>query len=348
MNPNNVGLSSYEVLAHEIIKRVLSDENESELRQWIMSALIKMGGSDDDDAVMTLAESIDFTNKMIEDYERLAKIPKKDRKILDFPWRTWNKLIDELEPGIMITITAPDGQGKGIVAESITEHWAENKNKVAYVHYELNKVIMMQRRTARHSYVPAKAIKAGNLFPEEKQRIYEAHQNISLWAGNIYYVHTPGWTIDRTIDELRKLREEKGLDAVVIDYLEKIAPSPRQVKMYGTNNLQREADNVEQLKNFAESTGIPVLMVAQMNKQGKTSNFDDWDSTDMTGTAEKSNKSNVIVLLGREKTGSGYSDEVNVFVAKNTMGATGKFKQTMIPQYFKLEDTDEIIEEKIS
>ena len=341
---SEIDLAPYEVLAKEILKRVLSDEDVEELRQWLQEAIIKLGGSADESAVMTLKESIPFTEKMIEDYERLAKIPKKDRKILDFPWGTWNKLIDPLEPGIMITITAPDGQGKGIVAESITEHWAENKNKVAYVHYELNKNIMMQRRTARHAYVPVKAMKAGNLYPEEKQRIYEAHKNIDTWDGNIYYVHTPGWTIDRTIDELRKIQTTSGLDAVVIDYLEKIAPSMRQRKIYGTNTYQREADSVEQLKNFAESTGIPVLMVTQMNKQGKKAEWNERTSTDMSGTAEKSNKSNIVVLLDRKRVDGCYSDEVTVIVDKNTMGGTGTFKQTMIPQFFKLEDTDEIHE----
>ena len=150
MNQNNVGLSTYEVLAHEIIKRVLSDEDESELRQWIMDTLIKMGGSDDDDALMTWEESFDFTDRMIEEYERRARLPKSERKILDFPWTSWNKLIDPLEPGIMMTVTAQDGFGKSLIAESIAEHWAKNKNKVAFVHYELNKVIMMQRRIARY------------------------------------------------------------------------------------------------------------------------------------------------------------------------------------------------------
>lgn len=335
-----------ELFAKEIFRRVLGEQEPEEIRTWMAESVARMGGDTKGDAVMTWAESFEFTNRMIEKYEQLARIPKKDRKILDFPWTSWNKLINPLSPGIMMTITAPDGQGKSLISESIAEHWAEHKNKVAFVHYELNQEIMMQRRTARHAYIPARAITDGNLTPQEKDIIDSIMPKLMSWDGDITYVHTPGWTIDKTLDELRKIQVESGLDVVVIDYLEKIYPSRRQLKMYGSNVYQREADNVEQLKNFAESTGIPVLMVAQMNKQAKRDESKDRTSASMTGTGEKSNKSNVVVLLSRERTDGHYSDEVNVTVDKNTMGATGTFKQMMIPQFFRLEDIDAIQEVK--
>lgn len=344
---SEVELAPYEVLAKEILKRVLSDEDVTELRQWLQEAIIRLGGSAEDDALMTWEESFDFTDKMIEEYERIARLPKGEQKILDFPWTSWNKLIDPLEPGIMMTVTAPDGTGKTIYSESVAEHWAKNKNKVTFVHYELNKKIMMQRRIARHCWITLRAIKGGNLTPQEKEIITEMRPALKKWEGNISYLHTPGWTIDKTLDELRKIQAERGLDVVVIDYLEKIAVSTRQMRMFGTNIYQREADNVEQLKNFAESTGIPVLMVTQLNKQGKRAEWNERNSTDISGSAEKANKSNVIVILDRDKQDDGtYSDIVQGIVSKNNQGALGSFKQLMEPQFFRVGDIDDIQEVK--
>jgi replicative DNA helicase len=125
---------------------------------------------------------------------------------------------------------------------------------------------------------------------------------------------------------------------VVLDYLEKVAPSRRQLQMFGSNMYQREADNVEQLKNFAETTGIPVLEIAQMSKEGKREKFDKVDRNAMRGAGEKSEKANLVIMLKRERVDEGYSNTVECLIDKNTMGATGTFLQVMQPEYFRVAD----------
>ena len=144
--------------------------------------------------------------------------------------------------------------------------------------------------------------------------------------------------MERTVAELTRLTAEGLCDVVVLDYLEKAAASRRQLQMFGTNGFQREADNVEQLKNFAETTSIPVLMVAQMNKDGKRTSFDQVDRTGIRGAGEKSDKANLVVLLHRERKEEGYSNLVDVLVDKNTMGATGSFQQMMQPEFYRVAD----------
>ena len=144
--------------------------------------------------------------------------------------------------------------------------------------------------------------------------------------------------MERTIAELRRLLAEGQVDAIALDYLEKVSASSRQIKLFGSNIYQREADNVEQLKNYAESTGVPVLMVAQMSKSGKSTSFDKMDRTDMRGAGEKSDKANLVVLLSREKVPDGYSNTVDVLIDKNTMGGTGAFRQIMQPEYYRVGD----------
>lgn len=151
--------------------------------------------------------------------------------------------------------------------------------------------------------------------------------------------------MEKTVQELRRLKAQGDCDVVVLDYLEKTAASRRQLQMFGTNPFQREADNVEQLKNFAESTETPALMLAQMSKAGKSTNFNNLDRTDMRGAGEKSEKANIVVLLHRDKesgdTGE-YSPLVNVRVDKNTVGATGNFTQFMHPELFSVHDVEEV------
>jgi hypothetical protein len=58
----------------------------------------------------------------------------------------------------------------------------------------------------------------------------------------------------------------------------------------------------------------------------------------MRGAGEKSDKANLVAMLKRERSGDGYSNEVEVLIDKNTMGKTGAFKQMMKPEYFKVLD----------
>jgi replicative DNA helicase len=337
MNPE---ITQYEALGKELLRRCLSEDEPADLHKWLTDTLARLGGGDDS-AIMTWEQSFDLVDQMLKDYETMAKTPIGERRVLSWPWDTWNKLIDPLEPGMLAVVTAPDGIGKTIYAESIAEHWAEQKNHVVFVHYELNRKLMMLRRTARHTCITAREIKSGQLTNEQKAKIAAVRPRLLSWDGYITYLHTPGWSMERTTAELRKLNAEGKCDVVVLDYLEKVAASKRQLQMFGSNMFQREADNVEQLKNFAESTEIPVLEIAQMSKAGKNTSFEKVDRTAMRGAGEKSEKANLVVLLDRDRESDGYSKIVKCLVDKNTMGATGAFQQFMKPEFYDVQDIAE-------
>lgn len=334
MNPEQ---SELDLLAKEVMRRCLADQDADEIRLWLKDTL-NQPNTTSDDALMTWEQSFDLTKQILEKYKQRALIPEAERKVLSWPWESWNKMIDPLEDGMLGVISAPDGQGKTIYAESIAEFWAMHKNRVVFVHFELSRVLMMLRRIARHTGIIPRMVKSGQLAADQENRILDMIPILSSWDGFITYVHTPGWSMERTTAEMSKLHAEGLCDVVVVDYLEKAAASSRQLKMFGPNSFAREADNVEQLKIFSESTGIPVLMVAQMSKEGKDDKITKMDRNSMRGAGEKSEKANLVVVIKRERIDSGYSNEVNLMIDKNTMGPTGSLKQLMQPEYYRVGD----------
>ncbi len=335
-------LVPFEMLAKEILRRCYAEEDPSMMRQWLQDQLARMGGGGEENAEMLWEESFDFYEALLAQREKDAATPMKDRRILDWPWQSWNNLIDPLEPGLLAVISAPDGTGKTILAESVAEHWARHKSKVVFVHYELNRALMLDRRTARHTSITRRELKSGQLTVEQKNRIADTRPRLLSWDGGITYLHTPGWTMERTIEQLRKLKSEGLCDVVVLDYLEKNAASRRQMQLFGKDLNQREADNTEQLKNFAESTETPALMLTQFAKSGKSASFESIDRTDIRGAGEKTEKANIVILMHREKIADGYSNMINVRVDKNTVGGTGTFQQMMEPEYFRLGDIERV------
>lgn len=334
MNPE---IATFEALAKEILRRCMADDDPEEMRSWLSMAISRMGIGDND-SMLTWEDSFFFVDEMINEYERRANIPEADRKLLDWPWPSWNEKVDPIEEGMLGLITAPDGQGKTIYAENIAEHWAKRKNKIVFVHYELNWKLMMLRRTARHTSLTVRMMKEGKLTKAEKDLIVTAKNRMKQWEGNISYLHTPGWTMEKTTAELARLNSEGLCDAVVLDYLEKVASSNRQLKMFGSQHYMREADNVEQLKNFSEQKDVPVIMVAQMSKSGKKTSSHEMDRTDIRGAGEKSDKANLVIILKRDRVDEGYSNTVNGIIDKNTMGATGSFSQIMQPEFYRVGD----------
>lgn len=333
----NEELAVYEALGKEIIRRCMADEDPAFINQWISEQVARLGGGDDG-AVMYWDDSFDFTDTMLMEYETIASDPEERKKMLRFPWQSWRNYVNFIDPGTLITITAPDGQGKTIYAEMLAEYWASIDKRVAFVHFELNRKLMMTRRLSRHAGLTAAFIKDGKYNQTDVKKIAAARAKLKKYEGQISYVHTPGWTAEKAIAELRRLHSDGLCDVVIWDYLEKTAASRRQLQMFGANLYMREADNVEQMKNFAEATGIPVIQIAQMRKDAKGQSIGVVDRTGIRGAAEKTDKANLVIIIKRERTETGYSNEVDILIDKNTMGGTGQIKQIMQPEYFRVGD----------
>lgn len=329
----------YLALAQEMMRRCYAEEEPSAIRQWAVEQLNRMAGvTGDENAVMLWEESFDYYDALLSKRELDAQIPADEKRVLDWKWESWNRYIDPLPPGFLAIVAAPDGMGKTIYSECLAEHWAKRKNRVAFVHYELNRSVMMDRRMARHARIDRRTLASGQLTPAQKAAVAEIRPLLLEWDGNITYVHAPGWTMERTIEQLRGLKAQELCDVVVVDYLEKAAASRRQLQLFGTNHYQREADNVEQLKSFAETTETPLLMVAQMNKEGKSTSAENIDRTGIRGAGEKTEKANVVILLHRDKEDGGYSKTVDVRIDKNTLGPLVSFQQHLEPEFFRVAD----------
>jgi replicative DNA helicase len=341
----------YIALAQEIMRRAYAEEDATELNRWLASQVAGISGvAQDSNAVLTWEESFIYTAQMLEKFERDAMLPPEQRTALNWPWDAWNDMIDAFEPGMLFTLFAGDGMGKTIVAECCGEYWARKKKRVVFLHYELNKTLMMLRRLARHTGLTVKELK-GIKTPAQRQVLAKAEPLLRSWDGMVTYVHCPGWSMAQTVQKLSALKAEGLCDVVITDYIEKVGVDRRQMQLF--NGLyQREADNVEQLKNFAESTETPVLMLAQGSKEGKSKkNVEDMDRGDMRGAGEKSERANIVVKLHRERVPdgewengeqiikpNGYSRHTTILVDKQTLGATGSFPQFMEPHFFRMHD----------
>ncbi len=330
----NYPAEAYMILAQEIFRRVYAEESPDAIHKWLLAQVQRLGG-DNGNARLTWAESFEFYDRLIERRIAEATRPASERRLITWPWQTWNTLIDPLDAGLLAVLSAADGVGKTLYAECIAEHWARSGFNVVFVHFELNRALMLDRRASRHTAIERRALKLGTLTPEQLRTLDDANKRLRGWPGSITYVHTPGWDMNRVMGEVGALVRDGLCDVVVIDYLEKAAASPSQLRAFGTNSFAREGDNVEIVKQNAEMLEIPALLLAQLNKAGKRQEFADLDRTAIRGAGEKTERANVVILLHKE---TSESNIVQVRIDKNTMGACGSFEQYMHGQRFMVRD----------
>ena len=341
MTYNSPGLEAYMVLGQELFRRIYAEDSPEEIHAWLMAQVQKVGG-DESGARLLWQDSFELYERIMQKRLDQSLLPESKRRILTWPWDTWTKLLDPLDPGLLAVLSAADGGGKSLYSENIAEHWARCGMNVVFVHFELNRSLMLDRRMTRHSGIKRRELKAGTLTPYQKEEVQRANDRLRSWPGSITYIHTPGWTMERVMGEIGSLVSEDLCDVFVIDYLEKAASSNNQLKSFGSNIFSREADNVEIVKRTAEGLERPALLLAQLSKMGKQQSFDNLDRTAIRGAGEKTERANIVILLYKDNS---ESQIVKVRIDKNTMGACGSFEQFMDGSRFLVADLQQQPEE---
>jgi len=331
-------VEAYMVLGQELFRRIYADDSADQIHSWLSAQIQKLAGGDPG-ARLPWEESFELYEKIMAERVAQAALPESERRILTWPWPSWSKLLDPLDPGILAVLSAGDGGGKTLYAENLAEHWAKTGMNVVFVHFELNRALMLDRRMTRASGISRRTLKTGTLTPQQEAERQRANGRLREWPGSITYVHTPGWTMERVMGEVGALTAEDLCDVFIIDYLEKAAPSNSQLKAHGSNVFAREADTVEVVKKTAEALERPALMLSQLSKSGKQQSFENLDRTHIRGAGEKTEKANIVILLYRE---SSDSQIVKIRIDKNTMGPCGSFEQFMEGSRFSVSDIQEV------
>jgi len=279
--------------------------------------------------------------------ERAAGI----RSGYDWPWSSWNAIIRPLQPGFVGILAAPDGMGKSTYLEMVAEHWAKRGYHTVYVHLEDSRTYKFDRRLARHAQVGIDHIQDGTLAPDERQRIDDAEERMDDWAGLLHYYDAAGESMTTILRELESRVSEGVCQAVVFDYLDKVRPTRAQAQLYGGNSWERQADDMEQLKAFAEKSRLAVFTATQGNKSMQEAGTQTRRA--IQGSGQKSQKSQLVVILTRDLVGDNglrdakgvmlaqpgeYSPVVNVRVDKQNIGKTGSFQQFLQGPYFTVRD----------
>ena len=166
-----------------------------------------------------------------------------------------------LQPADLILIAARPSMGKTALALNIAEYVTmRSKGTVAIFSLEMSEEQLMNRLFAMESHVDAQKIRTGDLTDQEWSDLMESASAIG--ESNLIIDDTPAISVPEVRSKCRKFKMEKGLDLVMIDYLQLMSGSAR-----GSDSRQQEISDISRsLKSLARELNVPIIALSQLSR----------------------------------------------------------------------------------
>jgi replicative DNA helicase len=187
---------------------------------------------------------------------------------------------------------------------------------------EMSAQQLVDRMLAAESRVDAWKLRTGKLTNDEDfERIRDSLETLS--AAPIYIDDQPAASILRMRSTARRLKAEKGLGLIIVDYLQLMAPSTTSSK---DNVVQQVTEISRSLKQLAREMDVPVIALSQLSRAveqrgGRPRLSDLRDSGSIEQDAD------VVMFIHREdktKEDSGKPNIAEILIEKHRNGPTGK------------------------
>lgn len=271
---------------------------------------------------------------ILSTFERIEKLYHTKGGITGVPtgFPDLDSMTSGLQPSDLIIIAARPSMGKTAFALNIAQNAAiRYKIPVAIFSLEMSKEQVVQRMLCAESNVDSHKLRTGKLEEEDWPRLARAMGPLS--EAPIYIDDTPGITSLEIRAKARRLKAEKGLGLVVIDYLQLISSRNQ------SETRQQEISEISRsLKAMARELNVPVLALSQLSRAPDARADHRPVLSDLRESGSLEQDSDLVAFLYRENYYNPDTDKKNiveVIIAKQRNGPTGKVELLWLSQYTK-------------
>ena len=241
-----------------------------------------------------------------------------------------DNLLTGLHGGELVIVGARPSMGKSAFGLNITGYAALHAGRsVAYFSLEMPNDQLAMRLLCSDARVDMQAVRHGSLRDEDWVSL--ASTLGPLAASNIYMDDTSGITPSQLRSRCRRLKMERGLDMVVVDYLQLMNADGR------VENRQNEVSEISRnLKSIAKELNVPVVALAQLSRAGAQRSDKRPILSDLRDSGAIEQDADVIMFLHREEYYDPNTEDKNiaeVIVAKQRNGPLGTVKLAWLGQY---------------
>ena len=271
---------------------------------------------------------VESFTKLEELYNRKQHITGVPSGFIDLDYRTAGFHGSEL-----ILIAARPAMGKTAFALNIATNAVLRANvPTAVFSLEMSKEQLVNRILSSESMVDSNKIRTGKLEEDDWTKLAEAIGPLS--EGEMYIDDTPGINIMEIRAKCRKLKIEKNIGLVVIDYLQLIQGS-------GKRNGSREQEISEisrSLKILAKELNVPVIALSQLSRAAEQRPDHRPMLSDLRESGAIEQDADIVMFLYRDDYYNPDTDKkgiAEVIIAKHRGGSTGTVDLRWLGNYTK-------------
>ncbi|MCR5412282.1 MAG: DnaB-like helicase C-terminal domain-containing protein [Patescibacteria group bacterium] len=220
----------------------------------------------------------------------------------------------------MIILAARPAMGKTAFALNLLTNIALNFHKrVAFFSLEMSSESIVDRIMSQVSTVPMYKINKGDLDNDDFSKMGDAMEKLS--SGNrIFIDDKSGLTVPILKSKLRRLKiEQKGLDLVVIDYLQLM-----HAAVPNGNRVQEISEISRGLKELAKELEVPVIALSQLSRAVEQRIDKKPQLSDLRESGSIEQDADSVIMLHREEYYDPDTDKkgsTDVCIRKNRNGA---------------------------
>ncbi len=252
--------------------------------------------------------------------------------------------LDSLTGGMhdaeLIILAARPSMGKTALATNIADHVSvESKVTTLFVSLEMTRLELAQRMLCSRGKIDGRKFRGGYLSAEDRDDLVRASAELS--KAPLYIDDTASRTITEIAACARRLKRKSELGLVVIDYLQLIEPDnssdPRQ---------EQVAKIARRLKGLARELSVPVLCLAQLNRQTELTKDNRPRLSHLRESGAIEQDADVVMFVHREEYYHTAEEarerelvgKAELIVAKQRNGPTADIKLTWFQEHTRFED----------
>lgn len=233
----------------------------------------------------------------------------------------------------LIIVGARPSMGKTAFALNIAQNVATKTGEnVAIFSLEMGAEQLVMRMLCAEGNIDSQRLRTGTLTEEDWGKLIMAMGSLS--NAGIYIDDTPGIRVQDIRSQCRRLKQEKGLGMVIIDYLQLITGSSRHAE-----NRQQEVSEISRsLKQLARELEVPVIALSQLSRSVEQRQDKRPMMSDIRESGSIEQDADIVAFLYRDDYYNKDSENKNIIeiiIAKQRNGPTGTVSLAFIKEYNK-------------
>lgn len=254
-----------------------------------------------------------------------------------------DKMTSGFQPSDLIIVAARPSVGKTAFSLNIAQNvGVRAKETVAIFSLEMGAAQLVQRMICAEANVDAGRLRTGHLEHDDWEKLTMAIGTLS--EANIYIDDSPSITVADIRAKCRRLKQEKGLGLILIDYLQLIQGRGKP----GESRQQEVSEISRTLKQIARELNVPVIALSQLSRGVEQRQDKRPMMSDLRESGSIEQDADIVAFLYRDDYYDKETEKKNIIeiiIAKQRNGPVGTVELAFLKQYNKFVSLDRVHQE---